>query len=390
MFLNKLLYGSVFCCVEYTPLNCYTLILLKKSKNELKIISQENYKNMETLVSTLKDQNHVFLVVNNSQVVTQNILTIYKEDKNAVKAAFPNINLKEFYYDVLNTKASTLVSICRKVEIQKILDQFSAHEISVIQFSLGNSVFKNLVPFLNDMSINTSNGVFEVKNRAIVGWKKEKKILKTYDINGLRINTDHILPLGGILSYHNGLEIIEKDEIRKILTNSFKQKRIYFLGIRFGLGFLLISLMINFFVFSSYSRKVSVLNDELIVSETYKKKFLNLDETVGMKKLLINNMNKTSNSKVIWYIDRITGSVPNTVLLEQINYQPLSRIIQKDKTVEYMSEIITITGEAYDYNDLINWLSKLENIEWIKEVVVNYAGESLKETIFDLQVHLNT
>ena len=321
MLAHQLTYGSTFSCVEYSTENNYAVLSLKKKKKELVIVDNQQYQNFELLAEGIKSKPHVFLIINHEKVLTKNVDVTHIAKESTVKAAFPNISLKEFCYDVLDTGTSSLVSICRKEEIEKIVREFESKEISVIGFSLGNTKFGELLPFLNDFDFHTSNGVFEVSNHQILDWKKQKTSLKNYEINGLNVKTYEVLPLAGVLSYFHGFKAKE-EPVQTQLVDTFRQKRIFQLGLRFGLGILFASLLLNFFFFSSYSEEVSTLRDELIISEAYRKQLLSLNDIVSKKKQLLESMDAASNSKVTWYFDKLAYSVPYTISLDKIVYQP--------------------------------------------------------------------
>jgi hypothetical protein len=389
MFRHQLTYGSVFTAIEVAPNSYYNVLSLKKKKKELDIVHKEQYHNSESLFSGLKGVKHVFLIINNEQVLTKDVSSTHIAKESTVKVAFPNITLSDFYFDVLDHGASSLVSICRKEVVESILDEFQSKGISIIQFSLGDTHFKKLLPFLNNFNFHTSRGLFEVTSNEVVHWKKSEETIKTYEVNGLMVESNHLLPLAGIISYCNGLKVSEENTIQKGLIGEYRQKRIFQLGIRFGLGFLLAILLVNFFVFSSYRNQKSALSDELSMNEVYKKQLLSLDDLVAKKKRLVEGMNSVSNSKVIWYFDQIASSVPKTISLDNIGYQPTTRSIKKDKPIQFKTNEVIVSGIAKDDTDFTNWSKSLEQTQWIEKLSnMELDGESAKYTSFSFTIHL--
>ena len=98
------------------------------------------------------------------------------------------------------------------------------------------------------------------------------------------------------------------------------------------MGFLFITLLINFLVFSSYQRKVSELQTEVSINETYKKQLTRLNDLVIKKKKIVESISSASNSKAIWYVNEISKTVPTSLYLDEINYQPLEKPIKEEKT----------------------------------------------------------
>jgi Tfp pilus assembly protein PilN len=391
MFRHQVTYGSVFTAIEISHNSQYNLLSLKKKKNALEIVQKEQYQDQDSLFLALKGIKHVFLVINNEQVLTKDVTSHHIAKESTVKVAFPNITLDDFYYGVLDHGTSSLVSICRKEAVESILDEFQNKGISIIQFSLGDTNFSKLLPFLNDFNFYTSRGLFEVNNGEVIHWKKSEETTKTYEVNGLLVESHHLLPLAGVISYCSGLETSQEDSIQRGLVQEFNQKRIFQLGTRLGLGFLLVLLLINFFVFSSYRNQKAALSDELSMNEVYKKQLVSLDDLVAKKKRLVEGMNSVSNSKVIWYIDQIAQSVPKTISLENLSYQPTTRSLKKDTPLTFKTDQVVVSGIAKDDTDFTNWSSSLEQTKWVDKLSnMELDGESSKYTAFSFTIHLTS
>ncbi len=391
MLRQKLTYGSRFCAIEHATNTEFYLLGLEKKKKELVIFQKKEFKDQEEVFAALKGQKHVYLIINNEQVLTKKVDFRHIAKESVVKAAFPNISLNDFYFEVTENEVSSTVSICRKEVIDKTVKAYVEKGISVIQFSLANNNFENLLPFLNDFQFHTSNTLFDVVDHKIVDWKKSKPVAKTYDINGLIVDSNQLLPLAGILSYYNGVDRNTEEKTQSQLVKEYQQKRFFQLGIRFGLGFLFVLLLVNFLVFSSYRNKVSDLTSELTLNETYKKQLISLTDVVDKKKKLVESINSVSNSKVIWYFDEISQSVPKTLLLSEINYQPLTRPEREGKPLIFTNDLIIVKGISKDNSDFTQWISELEEMKWIEKVSFqNYGTQKTSVTSFDFTIQLKS
>lgn len=391
MILNQITYGSVFTGMEVSHNSQFNVLSLKKKKNELDIVLKKQFQDSEELFSELKKVKHIFLLVNNEQVLTKDVDFTHIAQESVVKAAFPNISLNDFYYDVLDHGSSSLVSICRKEVVDNIINEFRAKGISVVRFSLGDTRFEELLPFLNDFDFHTSHGVFTIRNHNVEVWKKSEEITSIYEVNGLMLESSQLLPLAGVISYCDGLRTLDEDQSQSRLIQEFRQRRVFQLGVRFGLGFLLAILLINFFVFTSYRNQVAELKDELSMNEVYRKQLLKMDDLVTKKKRLVESMNSVSNSKVIWYLDQIAESVPNTISLDHIGYQPRTRSVKKDKPIVFKTNQVLVSGVSKDDTDLTNWVSDLEKVAWIDKLSeMELDGENSKHTSFDFIIHLKS
>ena len=143
--------------------------------------------------------------------------------ESVVKTAFPNISINDFYYEVFDNGTSSLVSICRKEVVHETVKLFQEKGISVIQFSLGNTSFQKLLPFLNDFHFHSSNGVFEVKDHKVIEWSKSKESSKNYDVNGLTVTSNQLLPLGNCLR-RNGIDQSLEQKVKRNLVIDYQQE----------------------------------------------------------------------------------------------------------------------------------------------------------------------
>jgi len=87
------------------------------------------------------------------------------------------------------------------------------------------------------------------------------------------------------------------------------------------------------------------------------------------------------------YLDKIGASIPNKVLLNQLNYQPFLKNIKKGKEIRYQSQKIFIEGKSLDGAIFSEWISSLEQEKWIDKIsVVNYGIG--KKTITEFQLNI--
>jgi len=384
-----LTYGTQFCAIEHAIVGQLHLLQLEKKKKELVIAKQESYTDFDKLTTELKNQKHIFLIVNNEQVLSKEIDFVHPSDERVVKTAFPNIQLQDFYFEVYQKANLSMVAICRKEVVDTLLQEYLGKGISVINFSLGNIRVSSLLPFFEGDVIMTSNALVHLEDTQISSVEKGKETQKEYEINGLNIHPNQTLALGGVISYYSGEDNLAEDEFQNSLLKDYKQKRFFNLGLRFSLGFLFLSLLINFLLFTSYRDQVSSLTSELILNDTYKKQLVTLNELVSKKRRLVESMNSASNSKVVWYIDEITKSVPKTLLLDEINFQPLTRSIREDKQVVFKENQIMVKGISNDDTDFTQWIQELEGFSWVDKVSsLNYGSGKKKKTSFDFIIQM--
>jgi len=128
-------FGSHFCGIEHTSeygQDTLYATILKKTKNEVDVESHFEASSIENLSEQLPKNQHVVLIINNQYVITKKVQDDQIDHLKLVYKAFPNINLEEFYYEILEQKTIHYVSICRKKYVEELITEYSANTISVL------------------------------------------------------------------------------------------------------------------------------------------------------------------------------------------------------------------------------------------------------------------
>jgi sulfur carrier protein ThiS len=388
MIKHLIKYGTKFSAVEYADDGQFFFLQLKRKQKELTIASKGEMSDFESLLKELQGQKHLFLIVNNEQVLTKKVANNHTSEERLVKSAFPNIALSDFYYRVHTNAQEAFVSISRKEYIDEVIERFSTQKISVIDFSLGSLSLQTITNLIDQGEIATSNAVLKVEEQAITAIEKQAVSETKYTINELEISNKHLLSLAGIVTYYSGGD--SSDSTQKQLQLTYVQKRFFDLGFKFVLGFLFVSLLINFLVFSSYQRKESLYTNELQINEAKKKELTSLKDLVSRKKKLVESISSSADSRVVWYFNEISASVPSTISLKNMSYQPVEGSIKEDKKIRFKEQTIEVSGESIYDKDFTKWISSLEQKEWIEEVsYVNYGRGKKTKTSFDFIITLN-
>jgi Tfp pilus assembly protein PilN len=198
------------------------------------------------------------------------------------------------------------------------------------------------------------------------------------------------LSLAGILSYYTNQKFTQLNFLDRInkLNNDFKQKRIFDIGLKIGLGTVFILLLVSFLFFSSYTSKIDGLNTSLEVNKTQKNSFLKLSDLVNKKEKLINDFSLTS-SKAAWYINQIGETLPHSIILSEIQWQPLTKNIKKEKQVLVQKNSIIIKGKSGNNTKFSSWVNLLEKQSWIDTIQIQEYGTGKKSsTEFKLRIKI--
>lgn len=388
-------YGNYFCGVEHASQDDQEKLyatVLKKKRNKIDVQSFLEEDSFSNLITKLRKKQPVFLIINNDNVLTKQIESEQIEVAKLVYNAFPNINLDDFFYEVFSKEKNHFVSICRKIYIEELISEYKKKEVSIIDISLGNSIVSSIISYLDSKDILTSNSLISIENKIISSIeKKETNETIKYDVNGLTVSNYHLLSLSGALNsilehFHS---ITNFDILKQSLNNGFRQLRFYTQFLKFGLVFLLGILLVNFFVFNHYFNKVNTLQQTSQINQTTKQKILELNINVGKSQKMVEDMLKSNSSKSSFYVNAIIQLLPSSVLLSELNYQPVLKRIRDGQPIEINNNTILISGESNNSILFSNFINDLETLTWVKKVeVLNYEDASTTVSNFSIKLNM--
>ncbi|WP_299118258.1 PilN domain-containing protein [uncultured Tenacibaculum sp.] len=393
MLKKRLTYGLVYTAIEHSSNASnneeFVLLSLVKKGKELLVKNRSFYSSYNKLLSSFEKEQHVFLVLNNHQVLSKKIDVINNSHDILTKKAFPNINLNDFYFEVYSTKKASFVSICRKEYVDNLIHNYKKKKVSVIGFSLGVLVVQNILQFLDDGEVQTSISKIQIKKGELNEVEKttSEKVLN-YSINNLEVVNNELLCLGGILSYYfgkdNQLGLAKKNHE---LREAYNQQKIFSLGLKGGVVFLFLVLLTNFIFFNHYYTKNNQLLIDVQLNDSYKNQLLKLQSEIKQKEKVIANLSSVSRSKVSLYLDDIAILIPNTITLTSLEYQPLSTRVKKEKLITTYKNQIQIKGVLSSNEDFTKFIRFLENKEWVDKVIIQ-LGEEKRTATFEILIHL--
>ncbi|WP_179317212.1 hypothetical protein [Winogradskyella undariae] len=392
--LNYFEYGNHFCGIEHYSNNgrdILQLCLLKQSKNELNIELAAKVETIEQASKKLSKNQHVVLIINTDKVLSKTIESEQNDALKIVYKAFPNINLDDFYFEVLTENNTHFISLCRIDYIEPILKKYTEQNIHIIDISFGNTIISSVKSFIDSSTIHTSNAITIIKDSYIVQIKKHEVEHNIYNINGLTLPNDQILSFSAALQsvLNNSVTKTNFAEKKTSLTKNFKHVHFFSQFLKFGGLFVLVLLLANFFFFNHYFNKVNDLKQVSKINQSTKAQILKLDEIVSKKQKKVDDLLKSNGSKSSFYSDRIMQSLPQSILLSEFNYQPLLKRIKADKTIELEQNSISVSGVSSDSDAFSNWIALLEQDYWIDKVeIIDYGTTSSYLSDFSIKIVL--
>ncbi|WP_108867458.1 hypothetical protein [Aquimarina aquimarini] len=388
--------GKTLVALEYSiqqeELVVFGLELVQK-KGELNIAQTFTLKELEKLQSVLKTTAGVHLVITDDQVLYKEVFNT-GTDAEVVGEAFPNLNLNDFYYQILRSTEKSFIAVSRKEYVENCIQEFKGIKGKIVTISLGALATIALAAYAEGEILHSHTVAIGFKNEEIISINtKKEEVIEHYTIEGLAFSSTHTLSLATALDavIKNNKISGNLDARNKKLQKAYKESRFFKNTLQIGVGFLLVALLINFFVFNANYKKWQGLQEELQVYTVQKEQITNKQAEVTTKEALVESILATGFSKSSWFINSIVQAQPSTIILTSFAYQPLKKPIRKDKSIILEKEMIAISGTSIDKSDFTIWLRTIEGLEFVDSVTITQYGINKKNTSdFELTINIKT
>lgn len=371
----------------------YFLLELKKTKGELLITNKKELAGLDELPTTIQKKYPIFLCINTAGILTKKLEATNSTNADAiVNQAFPNIDLNNFYYEIIQQESNPIVTLSRKESVDSILGKLQELKVKISTFSLGVSAIENVIPYMEEQQVNVSNFEINLIDKNIAGLTTVEEVNKQlYTINGLELSSSYLLSFSQILGNLNQrIRSTNFEEVTENLQWQFKNFRIFNQVLKFALVFFVALLLGNFFVYNSYHEEVGQLNAAMEATSSKKDELTFLDASVKRKQERVETLSKSANSKATYYLDLFAQRIPTSILLSDIKYQPLAKPVRENKPILLEEGTLLVSGISKDVNDFSFWVEELEKEEWINSVETldyDYAGKSTSNFLIEIGFH---
>src|SRR5690606_23368903 len=123
------------------------------------------------IIGTIGADHPLVLVINTPKVLKKQIgMEVQGAPQQWVARAFPNLDLDNFYWQILDSKGFRVVSMAKKPEIDGLLEELKGLGIVPTGISLGISGLRHSLPFL-EQPVHGSNFMIapDERGRPVLG-----------------------------------------------------------------------------------------------------------------------------------------------------------------------------------------------------------------------------
>jgi hypothetical protein len=344
--------------------------------DDINDIPLNNYTDLPAIITIYTDK----VLIKETELNERNDLLL-------VKKTFANLNLEDFYFDVWRLEDKSIISIARRNYIDEMIKLFQeSNKLKIVSFAIGVSNIKNIISFFSDENISLNSKKINIRNNSI--GITEIKDSKIYSINGINIKSDHLISFSSIINFISKNKNGSIDELNTYLNNTFFQNTFFKKYLKFFLFFILGALVINFLFFNHYYNKfheISILNTTEIEN---KEKIENLKRIIINKEKSVNELSISNTQRISAILNEISKSVPNTIILNELNFQPILKKGNTEILTKYSEKNILVSGITNSSIYFTSWIESLSTSKTIKDVVILKFEKEDNTTVFKINIHI--
>lgn len=315
-----------------------------------------------------------------------------KSKQKLIHQLLPNAKETDFFLQLTESDRNhQYIAAIRNEILDTILDSFDKIKLFITNLYIGPFAVKNVIGLLENVEFVTNRYQFGSDTDNIISVSKipEKTTIR-FKIGDDELYQDELLVyatgLGFFIDYDEE-NLFEKVALSK---SEFLYKQLFTILGWFSLVFFFSLLILNYFFFNQYNKKLNSANFKNRQNIEMIKKLDTLKSEFALKEEYFVSSGFLDASKQSYFADRIANTVPNEIQLTEMNINPLEGKFKNDKPLEFLMGKIRVSGNVSQSIILNNWVKRLKDLDWIREVIIiDYIHESTDSpAIFKLEIEI--
>lgn len=367
---NLVVIEVVLLGAEQFTLNC---LEVKRKGTTLALAQQHvGVTSVEELKPLLKNKPPAVLLVNGRGVLTKATDVIEAPPRKLLHAVLPNAKLEDFYLQSIPHAAGSFVSAARRSSVEAIREELSGLAF-LLDVHVGPLLLGNLHPIVGKGdALLTSGYALHFSNGELSSFKRSDELTAaTLSIGNESLKADLACCFGTAIEhfYHPmsaatfGAELeAQQAEIRQ--RNLFRVISGTVLAVLFSV------LVINYFLFDSYSNKYAELNSTVSVNEEQLNEVEALRTELDSKRALLSSTGLLAERSIAWTFDQVVSTVPEEISLTALDGMPLVGKQNKRKRPVFDQVSVAVEGTVSHSAALNGWIKSLLELEVVSGVEI--------------------
>ena len=295
----------------------------------------------------------------------------------------PNANFTDFYIQNFISGQFSYVSVIRKTEADKWLNNLKQQGFGVIMLSLGPFAVKHIASQLNVYSSELVFNGYRVERDSNLDWLNISYSPSIISEFPFKIETETI-DESLLIPYAAAFQLVLADKLDPVkanvpgITSSFNQfleNRKFKVNSVVMLFTVFAALLINFFLFSWLSSANERLSAQVSRSAQSTDDLEKLNQQIAEKQALLKVLGWEGNINKSVLIDQVASLLPADITWNEAAVDPVDNSVgRSQKEVTFTSRRIRINGSSEKVIPVNEWIARIRTLHWVKNIqLYNYA-----------------
>ena len=299
-------------------------------------------------------------------------------------------NIEDFHFYEYYQDDIIFASIVRKSYMNELLQDLSKEDLMIVHVSIGPFVLANLLSMIQgERSVYLCDYIVDVNDEKIVSFSNDGVALETQEINGEQLNYKEIPLMASLLNYKFPIEAIHfNSDMVASNREDYKYKKFFKTSGISALVFIMMALIIGHLFLEHFTNALAEKSAEYGMYQQSVEKIKLLKQEKEFKEKILFTSGINNENFLTKYMSVIGNTVPDDIQLISIDVMSPENKIRSEKKVTLTLNTIDIVGTTFNDNSFNDWMDKLRDVDWVKEINIVYQEDNKVNNLFTVKVKI--
>jgi hypothetical protein len=333
--------------------------------------------NAEELTKHFPAKTVIALNISGKGVLQKQIERIEEVNQNNFSKILPNAGIQDFYVQNFISGEFSFVSVIRKIEADKWINQLKTTGFVPLMLSLGPFPIRHIITQLNIYDAEVIFNGFTIKRDEKLEWTScnyDPTVTAPFPLKVESEGIDETLLIPYAAAFQlvlsNKLEVIQA-EVPALTTefnNLLQEKKLKVQGFMV-LSVFFVLLLINFFLFSWLNSANAKLTVQVSQTAQSSSDIQQVNSQVKQKEALLKTLGWESNINKSALIDQVASLLPPDITWHEAAIDPIDLTNSRSqKAIVFYNRKIRITGNSEKIIPVNEWIARIKTRPWVKNV----------------------
>ena len=348
-------------------MDTYHILEINKIKDQLTVSKSFSTKSFKEVVKAINPNSALIVNFSGKGVISKQVLP----KENYLNEVLFNASPSGFYSYTLFQKEHNFVSVARKEVIDEQFQLLKTNKLTPIDFSLGVFVSYLAQPLLLEEKIRLEQVELHFSENTLVDFKNKDYSVKEYTLGTEIITSSDIPLLASLLNFLYPSSEIDYDKdflIANIEERKFK--KLFDLAAVGSIVVFFIALLGSYLLLNYFNREYVKSEEQLYHFNDNYFQIKKMEEELQNKEFIIRNSGIQNNKFLSFYIQEIAKSIPDHIILNSLQINPLERKIKVNEKVVLTPNLIMVEGSVNSSSHINEWVRELGAYKWIQKIEI--------------------